>query len=55
VVDRSSSTATGVPVVLFNSNKLIDITGDVISKLNATAPPPGAAGAAPSGGAPSGK
>jgi outer membrane protein len=50
VVDRSSSSTTGVPVVLFNSNKLTDITGDVISKLNATAPPPGA-GPAPAGGA----
>jgi outer membrane protein len=49
VVDKSSSSATGVPVVLFNSNKLTDITPDVISKLNATAPPDTAAAPAPSG------
>jgi outer membrane protein len=48
VVDKSSSSATGVPVVLFNSNKLVDITPDVISRLNSTAPPAGAA-PAPSG------
>lgn len=48
VIDKSSSSTTGVPVVLFTSNKLTDITGDVISKLNAGAPPV-APGAAPSG------
>lgn len=47
VFDKSSSSATGVPVVLYNSNKLVDITGDVITKLNATAPPAGTP--APSG------
>ena len=53
VVDKSSSSATGVPVVLFNSNKLVDITPDVITRLNSTAPPAGSAPAAtaPSGGA----
>jgi outer membrane protein len=45
VLDKSSTTASGVSVVLYNSSKLFDITTDVISKLNATAPatPAGAA------------
>ena len=51
VLDKSSSATTGVPVVLFNSSKMIDITGDVIAKLNAGAPPAGAPGGT---GAPSG-
>jgi outer membrane protein len=50
VIDKSSSSSTGVPIVLYNSGKLVDITQDVISKLNAGAPPPGTAPApAPSG------
>lgn len=50
VIDKSSaSAASGVPIVLYNSSKLIDITTDVITKLNAGAP---AAGTAPSGAAP---
>ena len=39
---------TGVPIILYNSSKLIDITSDIISKLNASAP---AGGPAPSGAA----
>ncbi len=52
VIDKSSSSTTGVPIVLFNSGKLTDITNDVITKLNAGAPatalavPPAPAGAA---------
>ena len=48
VLDKSSSSATGVPVVLFNSNKMTDITTDIIAKLNAGAPPASAT-PAPSG------
>jgi outer membrane protein len=54
VIDKSSasaSPATGVSIVLFNSSKLTDITQDIITLLNKTAPPAG--GAAPSGTAPS--
>ncbi len=47
VIDKSSSSAaSGVPIVLFSSGKLIDITNDIITKLNATAPAAGAAAAA---------
>ena len=50
VLDKSNaSTASGIPMVLYNSSKLIDITTDVITKLNSTAP---AGGTAPSGAAP---
>jgi Skp family chaperone for outer membrane proteins len=49
VLDKSPSAATGVPVVLFNSPKLVDITGEIITKLNSTAPPAGASSPAPSG------
>jgi outer membrane protein len=49
VIDKSSSSSTGVPIVLYNSSKLVDITNDIITKLNSTAPPPDAAGPAPSG------
>jgi outer membrane protein len=59
VVDKSSSSATGVPIVLYNSSKLIDITNDVVTKLNSTAPAapaanytPGASSTPPSGMAP---
>jgi Skp family chaperone for outer membrane proteins len=44
VFDKSgASAASGLPVVLFNSTKLVDITPDIIKQLNATAPPPGSA------------
>ena len=44
VVDKSSaSAASGVSIVLYNSNKLTDITADIITKLNATAPVSGGA------------
>jgi outer membrane protein len=47
VLDKSPASATtGVGIVLYNSTKLVDITADVITKLNATAPPPGTAPAA---------
>jgi outer membrane protein len=50
VIDKSSVTPTsGVSIILYNSSKLIDITADIITKLNASAPAPGAA---PSGAAP---
>jgi outer membrane protein len=49
VIDKSSSSSTGVPIVLYNSGKLVDITQDVISKLNAGAPAPGTTAPAPSG------
>ncbi len=49
VIDKSSaSAASGVPIILYNSSKLIDITSDIVSKLNASAP---AGGPAPSGAA----
>jgi outer membrane protein len=51
VIDKSSaSAASGVSLVLYNSSKLIDITADIITLLNKTAPAPG--GASPSGAAP---
>jgi outer membrane protein len=50
VIDKSSSSSTGVPIVLYSSSKLVDITNDIITKLNANAPPV-SAGPAPSGGA----
>jgi outer membrane protein len=44
VLDKSSASVTsGVPFVLYNSNKLIDITPDIVAKLNAGAPAAGAA------------
>jgi outer membrane protein len=50
VIDKSSaSAASGVSLVLYNSSKLIDITAEIISLLNKTAPAP--AGASPSGAA----
>jgi outer membrane protein len=50
VIDKSAlSAASGVSVVLYNSSKLTDITPDVITLLNKTAPAPG--GAIPSGAA----
>jgi len=50
VLDRSSNSTTGVPIVLYASNKMTDITGDIIQRLNSSAPPGGTAtDAAPSG------
>jgi outer membrane protein len=44
VIDKSSaSAASGVSIVLYNSTKLLDITADIITKLNANAPPAGSA------------
>jgi len=49
VIDKTSnSSASGAPLVLYTSSKLIDITADIITKLNAGAP---AGGSAPSGAA----
>jgi outer membrane protein len=46
VLDKSSASVTsGVPFVLFNSNKLTDVTDDIIKQLNAGAPATTAAGA----------
>jgi len=48
VIDKSSqSTASQIPIVLYNSSKLIDITADIITLLNKSAP--AASGAALSG------
>jgi outer membrane protein len=50
VIDRSSaSAASGVSIVLYNSNKLTDITSDIIKILNASAP--AVSGVTPSGAA----
>lgn len=47
VIDKSSqSAASGVPIILYNSSKLTDITTDILTKLNASA-----TAAAPAGGA----
>jgi outer membrane protein len=44
VFDKSgASAASGLPVVLYSSPNLVDITDDIIKQLNATAPPPSAA------------
>jgi outer membrane protein len=46
VLDKSSASVTsGVPFVLFNSNKLTDITPEIVAKLNAGAPATAAGGA----------
>ena len=46
VLDKSSASVTsGVPFVLFNSNKLTDVTNDIVAKLNAGAPATAAGGA----------
>jgi outer membrane protein len=50
VLDKSASASTSVPTVLYNSNKLTDITQDIINKLNTGAPPAGSA-PAPTGAA----
>jgi outer membrane protein len=53
VLDKSSaSAASGVSLVLYNSSKLIDITPDIITILNKSAPAGGTVSAAPSGTAP---
>ncbi|MCE0498635.1 MAG: OmpH family outer membrane protein [Methylacidiphilales bacterium] len=50
VVDKSSASASsGLPVILFNSSKLTDITDEIIRQLNLNAPP--ATAGAPSGAA----
>jgi Skp family chaperone for outer membrane proteins len=47
VIDKSSaSAASGVSIVLYNSNKLTDITADIIKILNKNAPPAAAGGTA---------
>ena len=46
VIDKSSaSAASGVSIVLYSSGNLIDITGDIVKQLNATAPTTGGAAA----------
>jgi len=53
VIDKSSaSAASGVSIVLYNSNKLIDITPDVITILNKSAPAGGATPSAPTASSP---
>ena len=48
VIDTSSVTPTsGVSIILYKSAKLIDITSDIVTKLNASAPATGAAVTAP--------
>ena len=49
VIDKSSaSAASGVSIVLYNSNKLIDITTEIVTIINKSAPP-GSATTIPSG------
>lgn len=51
VIDKSSaSAASGVPIILYNSSKLTDITTEILNQLNKAAPAPGAT-PAPAGGA----
>jgi outer membrane protein len=51
VIDKSSLSAlSGAPILLYNSSKLIDITADIVTLLNKTAPV--GAGANSSGAAP---
>jgi Skp family chaperone for outer membrane proteins len=45
VLDKTSTSVSGSPFVLFNSAKLTDITPDVIKLLNASAPATAAGGA----------
>ena len=53
VIDTSSVAPTsGVSIILYHSSKLIDITADVITQLNKSAPPATATASAPSGAAP---
>jgi len=52
VIDKSSSSTTGVPIVLYSSSKMVDITADILKKLNSTAPATSMAVPAPSGAAP---
>ena len=48
VIDKSSqSAASGVSIVLYSSNKLIDITSDVVTLLNKSAPAGGTASSTP--------
>ncbi|MEI9998065.1 MAG: OmpH family outer membrane protein [Verrucomicrobiota bacterium] len=50
VLDKSTvETTSGVSIILYNSSKLIDITQDIITRLNANAP--ATTGTAPSGAA----
>ncbi len=52
VLDKSSSSsASGVPYLLYNSSKLTDITADIVKQLNSTRPA-GAPAAAPAPEAP---
>jgi outer membrane protein len=57
VIDKSSaSAASGVSIVLYNSSKLIDITNEIITRLNANEPtssntaPPSVNSSIPAGG-----
>ena len=53
VIDKSSaSAASGVSIVLYNSTKLLDITTDVITMLNKSAPAAGTSATPAGGGAP---
>jgi Skp family chaperone for outer membrane proteins len=50
VIDESSvSASSGASLILYNSNKLTDITADIITILNKSAPAPGAASPSASG------
>jgi outer membrane protein len=49
VIDKSSSSATGVPILLYSSSKLTDITDAIISRLNAGAPASSLSVPAPAG------
>jgi Skp family chaperone for outer membrane proteins len=55
VIDTSSVTPTsGVSIILYKSSKLIDITADIVTKLNASAPTTSGTASAASPVAPSG-
>jgi len=42
VIDKSATSPSGVPSLLYNSSKLTDITADIVKQLNASRPAGGA-------------
>jgi outer membrane protein len=44
VIDKTGSSLSASPMILYSSSKLIDITDVIIKQLNAGAPPPSAGG-----------
>ena len=52
VVDKTATSGiSGVPIILYSSSKLTDITTEIVTLLNKSAPPPSGASETPSGGA----